>query len=209
MPPELVGRPVLEIMVAAFGDAERNEELVAPLRALEPLVDVTAPMPYTQLQRLIDEGSPAGLQGQFEASFMDGLPDNAIDEALRVAERIPSPFTEVLIQPLGGAYGRVGATDTALGHRDARWMYHALAQWTDPTDTPENRSWTQEFVTAMAPYARRATHPNHVSSDRQERVRSFYGDETYARLVNVKDRWDPRNVFCHNQNIRPTSAVAA
>ena len=208
VPPELVGRPVVGIMVAAFADAERNAELVAPLRELKPLVDAVAPMPYTQLQQLIDEGSPAGLQGQFEASFMDGLPGEAIDEALRVAERNPSPFTDVLIQPLGGAYARVGATDTALGNRDARWMYHALAQWTDPADTPENRAWTQELVAAMTPYSRRATHPNHVSSDRQERVRSFYGDETYARLVAVKDRWDPRNVFCHNQNIRPTRAAA-
>lgn len=57
----------------------------------------------------------------------------------------------------------------------------------------------------MAPHSRRATYPNHVSSDSRERVRSFYGEETYARLVAVKDRWDPRNVFCHNQNIRPST----
>jgi FAD/FMN-containing dehydrogenase len=209
VPPDLVGRPVLGIMVAAFADLDRSAELVAPIRALGPLVDAVAPLPYTQLQRLIDEGSPAGLQGQFEASFMDTLPDAAIDESLRVAERIPSPFTEVLIQPLGGAYARVAPDTTALAHRDAGWMYHALSQWADPSDDAENRAWTGEFVAAMAPHSRRASHPNHVSSDRQERVRSFYGDETYARLVAVKDRWDPRNIFCRNQNIRPTAAALA
>ncbi len=209
VPPDLVGRPVLGIMVAAFADLGRSAELVAPIRALGPLVDAVAPLPYTQLQRLIDEGSPAGLQGQFEASFMDTLPDAAIDESLRVAERIPSPFTEVLIQPLGGAYARVAPDATALAHRDAGWMYHALSQWADPADDAENRAWTGEFVAAMAPHSRRASHPNHVSSDRQERVRSFYGDETYARLVAVKDCWDPRNVFCRNQNIRPTTAAMA
>jgi FAD/FMN-containing dehydrogenase len=83
-------------------------------------------------------------------------------------------------------------------------MYHALSQWTDPGDTPRNRAWAADLVGAMAPYSRRATHPNHVSSDRQERVRSFYGETTYARLVAVKDRWDPQNVFRHNQNIRPS-----
>jgi FAD/FMN-containing dehydrogenase len=87
-------------------------------------------------------------------------------------------------------------------------MYHVLSQWTDPADTAHNRTWTNRLVAAMAPHARRATHPNHVSSDRQERVRSFYGDETYARLVAVKDRWDPRNVFRHNQNIRPSDRGA-
>jgi FAD/FMN-containing dehydrogenase len=69
-----------------------------------------------------------------------------------------------------------------------------------------NRSWTNALTAALAPYSRRATHPNHVSTDRQDRVRSFYGDRTYTRLVEVKDRWDPRNVFCHNQNIRPSGA---
>jgi FAD/FMN-containing dehydrogenase len=83
-------------------------------------------------------------------------------------------------------------------------MYHALGQWEDPADTPRNRAWADALVAAMAPFARRASHPNHVSSDRQERVRSFYGDATYERLVAVKDRWDPENVFCHNQNIRPS-----
>jgi FAD/FMN-containing dehydrogenase len=205
VPPDLVGRPVVGIMVAAFGEMERSLELAAPLRELGPIVDAVAPMPYTQLQQLIDDGSPRGLQGQFEAAFMDTLPDGAIDEALRAAERIPSAFTDMLIQPLGGAYARVEPHATALAHRDAGWMYHALAQWTDPADTPANQAWIAEFVRAMTPYSRRATHPNHVSSDRQVRVRSFYGDEIYARLVAVKDRWDPQNVFCHNQNIRPST----
>jgi FAD/FMN-containing dehydrogenase len=208
VPSDLVGRPTVGIMVAAFGDLDRAQELVAPLRALAPVVDAVAPMPYTALQRLIDAGSPSGLQGHFESAFMDTLPDAAIDAALRVAERIPSAFTDVLIQPLGGAYARVEPHATALAHRDAGWMYHALSQWTDRADTPLNRAWTNELAQAMAPYARRATHPNHVSSDRQDRVRSFYGDETYARLVAVKDRWDPRNVFCNNQNIRPRGRSA-
>jgi FAD/FMN-containing dehydrogenase len=205
VPPAMVGRPVLGIMVAAFGDLERAGRLAAPLRALGPVGDAVAARPYTELQQLIDEGSPDGLQGHFESAFMDELSDAAIDGALRVAERIPSPFTDVLIQPLGGAYSRVPADATALAHRDAGWMYHALSQWTDPEHTPLNRDWAGELVAAMAPFSRRATHPNHVSSERQDRVRSFYGDETYARLVAVKDRWDPQNVFCHNQNIRPSA----
>jgi FAD/FMN-containing dehydrogenase len=206
VPAELVGTPVLGLTVAAFGDLDRAERLVAPLRALAPAVDAVEPMPYTALQQMIDASSPGGMQGHFEASFMDGLPDAAIDEALRVGERIPSPLTHVLLQPLGGAYARVPANETALSHRDAGWIYHALCLWPDPADSPLNRAWAQEFVDALTPFSRRSIHPNHVSSDRQDRVRSFYGDETYTRLVAVKDRWDPQNVFCHNQNIRPSSS---
>jgi FAD/FMN-containing dehydrogenase len=204
VPVELVGTPVLSITVAAFGPLDRAAELVAPLRALRPLADAVEPLPYTALQQMLDESAPAGRQGHFEASFMDALPDAAIDELIRAGERIVSPLTHILIQPLGGAYARMPAEATALSHRDAGWMYHALGLWADPADTPANRAWTRELVDALAPYARRSIHPNHVSSDRHERVRSFYGRETYERLVAVKDRWDPGNVFRHNQNIRPS-----
>ncbi|HEY3189880.1 MAG TPA: FAD-binding protein, partial [Solirubrobacteraceae bacterium] len=206
VPPELVGRPVVGIAVAVFGDLDRAERLVAPLQALRPQVDAVAPMPYVELQKMIDQAHPHGLQGHFEAAFLNGLPDAAIADALRVGEEIPSPFSVVLIQPLGGAYARVPADETALAHRDAPWIYHSLSQWPDPVDTPVNRGWTERFVAAMAPYSRRGTHPNHVSSTRQDRVRSFYGDRTYRRLVSVKDRWDPQNLFRHNQNIQPSAS---
>jgi FAD/FMN-containing dehydrogenase len=207
VPPEIVGQPVVGLTVAAFGELERAHELVAPLRALEPAVDAVEPMPYTVLQQLIDQAHPHGFHGHFEASFLDELPDAAIDSALRVGKQIPSPFSVVLIQPLGGAYARVAPDATALAHRDAPWMYHALSQWPEPAGTELNRGWTQRFVEAMSPWSRRGTHPNHVSSARQERVRSFYGDATYSRLVEVKDRWDPDNVFRQNQNIRPSRAA--
>jgi FAD/FMN-containing dehydrogenase len=205
IPAELIGRPVLEIVVAAFSpEIADGEALVAPLRALGPMIDVVGPMPYTELQKLTDPGAPHGMQGCFEAAFMDWLPDDAVTAAIDVAGRIVSPLTVVLVQPLGGAFARVPEDATALPHRDARWMYHALSLWPDPADDEVNRAWTYEFVAAMTPFARRATHPNHVGSTRQNRVREFYGDDTYERLVAVKDRWDPDNVFCRNQNIQPS-----
>jgi FAD/FMN-containing dehydrogenase len=110
----------------------------------------------------------------------------------------------VLLQPLGGAYSRVDEHATALSHRDAGWAYHALSLWPDPADTALNRAWTDAFAAAMAPYGHGAAHPNYVSEDAGDRVRRFYGGETYERLVAVKDRWDPYNVFALNQNIRPS-----
>ena len=204
VPEDLAGRPVLAIIVAAFGAPAQAERLVEPLRALKPDVDLVQPLPYTALQSLVDEANPHGVHCHYEASFMDELSDDAITTALGVGERIPSPLTVVLLEPLGGAFGRVPEDATALSQRDARWIYHALSQWPDPQDSPLNRAWTDEFVAALAPYARREAHPNYVSDDRQERVRSFYGDAAYARLVGVKDRWDPENVFRRNMNIRPS-----
>jgi FAD/FMN-containing dehydrogenase len=203
MPDALVGRPVLTIVVAAFGDLERAERLVAPLRALAPAADAVGPMPYVALQSMLDAGNPSGMRNYWKAAFLDDLPDAAIAAAIDVGATIPSPLTVVLLQPLGGAYQRIDEHATALSHRDAPWAYHALSLWADPADDQVNRAWTTAFATSLAPYGSGAAHPNYVSTDAGDRVRAFYGDETYARLVAVKQRWDPQNVFALNQNIRP------
>jgi FAD/FMN-containing dehydrogenase len=203
VPDRLVGQPVLSIVVAAFGEPAAAERLVEPLRALAPAADAVGPMPYVALQTMIDAGNPHGMQNFWKAGFLDGLPDAAIGAAVAVAGGIPSPLTVVLLQPLGGAYGRVDEHATALSHRDAGWAYHALSLWPDPADTDVNRAWTDRFAAAMADYGHGAAHPNYVSEDAGDRVRGFYGPETYERLVAVKRRWDPQNVFALNQNIRP------
>jgi FAD/FMN-containing dehydrogenase len=203
VPGHLVGEPVVSIVVAAFGDPADAERRLAPLRALRPAADAVGPMPYGALQSMLDEGNPHGMQNHWKAGFLDELPDGAIAGALEAAAGIPSPLTVALLEPLGGAYARVDEHATALSHRDAGWAYHALSMWPDPAETAVNRAFTDAFATAMAPYGHGAAHPNYVSDDAGDRVRSFYGPETYERLVAVKDRWDPQNVFALNQNIKP------
>jgi FAD/FMN-containing dehydrogenase len=205
VPDDLVGEPVLAIVVAAFGEPAEAERLVAPLRALDPVADAVAPMPYVALQSMLDDANPHGMQNHWKAGFLDDLPDAAIDDAVDVAARIRSPLTVVLLQPLRGAYARVEEHATALSHRDAGWAYHALSLWADPADSAVNRAWTDALAAAMEPYGHGAAHPNYVSDDAGDRVRRFYGAETYERLVAVKERWDPQNVFALNQNIRPGS----
>jgi FAD/FMN-containing dehydrogenase len=203
VPDRLVGRPTVSIVVAAFGNLERAERLVAPLRALRPAADAVGPMPYVALQSMLDAGNPPGMRNYWKAAFLDELPDAAISAALDVGVAIPSPLTVVLLQPLGGAYARVSEDATALSHRDAPWAYHALSLWPDAADDELNRAWTGAFAAALAPYGSGAAHPNYVSTDAGDRVRAFYGEQTYERLVAVKRRWDPQNVFALNQNIRP------
>ena len=203
VPAELAGSPVVTIVVAAFGEPDAAERLIAPLRALGPAVDMVGPLPYVALQSMQDDANQPGMQNHWRASFLDDLPDAAIESALAVAAEVPSPLTAVLLQPLGGAYARVDEDATALSHRDARWACHALSAWPDPADTALNRAWTESFAAALAPYGHGAAHPNYESDDAGDRVRRFYGPRTFERLVAVKERWDPQNVFALNQNIRP------
>jgi hypothetical protein len=120
------------------------------------------------------------------------------------ARRAPSPLSAVLLQPLGGAFGRVGEMETALGHRDAKWAFQVLSQWTEPEDDAANRGWAADVCAALAPWSRPAGFPNFVADGGVAAVAVAYGTERYARLVAVKDRWDPDNVFRVNHNIAPS-----
>jgi hypothetical protein len=95
--------------------------------------------------------------------------------------------------------------DTALGHRDADWGIQVLAQWLEPERDTTNRAWVRAFTDALSPWARPAGFPNFIADANDAvGVRNAYGAERYARLVDVKDRWDPENVFRLNHNIEPS-----
>jgi FAD/FMN-containing dehydrogenase len=203
--PEMVGRPALGIIATHTGTPEEGMEALAPLKELgEPLIDLMAPMPYVAIQQLLDEGNPWGARAYFKAAFMSDLPDAAIDELVALCQQSPSPLTALLLQPLGGAFARVPEDETALGNRDTKWVWHALATWTDARDDAANLEFARRVGATMEPYSRQAVHPNFVSDTGAARVRAFYTERTWERLVAAKRRWDPDNVFRHNQNVPPT-----
>jgi FAD/FMN-containing dehydrogenase len=206
VPPELQGRPAVGVLVLYAGAPDRGAAHIAPLRALHPVVDAVQPMPYTALQSMLDgPGDAIKLRGYYKFSFIDTLTDGAVDTILASSGSAPSTASVVLLHPLGGAYGRVGAMDTALGHRDADWGIQVLAQWLEPERDTSNRNWVRAFTDALSPWARPAGFPNFIAeAGDSEGVRAAYGAERYARLVDVKDRWDPDNVFRLNHNIAPS-----
>jgi hypothetical protein len=205
VPAELQGRPAVGVIVLYAGDPERGAEHIAPLRALEPAVDIVQPMPYCAVQSMMDKDHPDALRNYYRSGFLDELTDAAIDTILAGAAGAPSTLSAVLLQPLGGAFGRVGDMDTALGHRDAEWAIQVLAQWLEPERDTANRNWVRALTDALSPWSRPAGFPNFISEAGDASVVVAYGAERYARLVEAKDRWDPENVFHLNHNIRPSS----
>jgi FAD binding domain/Berberine and berberine like len=203
VPPELQGRPAVGVVVLYAGAPERGEPHVRSLRALGPAVDLVGPTTYLQVQSMMDGGHPDGLRDYYKSGFLDELADGAIDTFVAAAERSPSPLSAVLLQPLGGAFGRVRETDTALGHRDAGWAFQLLSQWLEPADDAANRGWVTETMTALEPWARPAGFPNFVADGGDAAVVVAYGAERHERLAEVKRRWDPQNVFRLNHNITP------
>jgi berberine-like enzyme len=164
-------------------------------------------MPYTALQSMLDDGGPKGIRGYFKAEFLEDLDDEVIDKLVEHGAKRAGPMTQLLMEPMGGAISRVGEDDTALGRRDVPWCYHALALWMEPDQETADAhiAWAKGLADDLKPHSTEGVYLNYISDEGEERVRSTYGPVKYDRLVALKDRYDPDNMFHLNQNIRPSS----
>src|SRR3954453_3727470 len=128
VPPEMHFKPITGVIVCWTGDHEEGERVVAPIREVaQPLMDMVGSIPYVALQSMLDGGAPKGIRGYMKAEFMEELSDAAIEKLVAQGAARPSPTTQILLEPMGGAISKVGEDDTAIGRRDVAWCYHALA----------------------------------------------------------------------------------
>jgi FAD/FMN-containing dehydrogenase len=204
--PEAVrGQPAVGIVYCYIGSIEDGEEAVRPLReSTDPTLDMVQPMPYTALQQMMDAGNPHGVREYFKVDWLQDLPDEAIDIIVDQAERLPAPFGQLILAPMGGAVGRAENGELALNMLDAPWCYFCLSMWMDPSEDDRNTAWARGFAEAMRPFGVGTAYPNFIEPDEGvARLRSSYGPEKYERLVALKRQWDPTNVFRLNQNIDP------
>lgn len=202
-PEDRQGEPALVFATCYAGPVEEGREALEPLRAFgDPMLDGIEPMPYAALQQAFDDGSPEGVRWYTKSHYLDGLPDGAIDTILEHTDPFPGPLTQVALEPMGGAIGRVPRDATAFPHRDAAYSLGIWPAWDDPGADEEMIAWAREFHEAMAPYAE-GVYVNYLDRDEADRVRAAYG-ANYDRLVEVKNAWDPGNLFSRNQNVTPT-----
>ena len=207
VPEEMHFKPITGVIICWTGDHEEGERVVAPIREVaQPVMDLVQPMPYTALQSMLDAGGPYGTRAYMKAEFIQELSDEAITKLVEHGGKRPGPMVQLLLEPMGGAIRRVGEHDTALGRRDVAWCYHALSLWMEPDeDTAESHvAWAHELAEDMRPHTTTGVYLNFTSDEGEERVRSTYGPERYARLVALKDEYDPTNLFRLNQNIPPS-----
>jgi hypothetical protein len=213
VPPEAHGAPMVGIVICWTGPHDEGERVVKPIRRVaQPVMDMVGPIPYTALQSMLDGGGPFGTRGYMKAEFLEEMTDDSIDVMVDFGGRRPGPMAQLLLESLGGAITRVGENDTALGRRSPKWCYHALSMWMDPSDEAEQAhvGWARELAEAMEPHTVDGVYLNFTSDQsHEERVRSSYGPEKYERLVALKDKYDPGNLFHLNANIRPSVEAAA
>jgi FAD/FMN-containing dehydrogenase len=208
IPEHLHGKPVLGIPAMYIGDADEGREIMAPLKELgPPAVDMIQPMPYTAFQALLDPFAPQGWLNYHRGMHLSGLPDEAIDTYVEYATEVAifsNPMTQIITFRHGGAVSRVPEDATATGHRQAAYMVHPITCWQDPAQTERHIDWVGRFSEAMSPFLTGGVYLNFEPDEGEEHVRAGYGAEKYARLVELKDKWDPDNLFRVNQNIRPS-----
>jgi FAD/FMN-containing dehydrogenase len=207
VPPDLVGEPVLGILVMYVGDADEGIDAIQPLVEIGGLLmDLVEPMPYTSFQAIIDPFCPEGWLNYWRGHHLTGLSDAAIDAFAAVGREVPSAMSQLVMLRTGGAVSGVPDDAMAASHRDAVYLAHPFAVWKDPVDTARHREWVDACTAALEPFLTGGTYLNFEPEDDEDRVRAGYGADKYARLVEIKDAWDPGNLFRENLNIKPSGS---
>ena len=206
LPEDVHGTDV--VIVAAFyaGDIDEGEEVLAPLREFgEPIADAVSPHQYVEWQQAFDPLLTPGARNYWKSHNFAEITDGAMDTAIEYAANLPSPQSEIFFGHVGGEMARVPADATAYPHRDIAYMMNVHTRWEDPAKDDDCIEWAREFYEAMAPHALGNAYVNFIS-EREGNESLAYG-ENYDRLVELKNEWDPENLFRMNQNIEPEGAA--
>jgi FAD/FMN-containing dehydrogenase len=206
--PDGSGTKLAALVVCHAGSQSQAQEDLAELLAFGSPLDVQiGPMPYSAVNTMLDAGFPRGALSYWKSSFLGELSDAAIDSTVaQFANCTSSPMSAVVIEHLHGAVTRVPADATAVPHRSEGYDFLVISQWMDPATTDDNVAWARDAYAAMQPFtANQLRYVNYLDEDdmRHDPARAAYGPN-YDRLVQVKNAYDPDNLFRMNTNITPT-----
>jgi FAD/FMN-containing dehydrogenase len=208
-PESIHGTPFIAFAAMYAGAPDEGERVLQPLRAWsEPLIDMSGRMPYVTAQKAFDEDYPRGLRYYWKSLNLSTLNDDVIDRIVDHAARQPSPYSTIDIWPIGGAVSRVAAETSAFYGRQAAFLINPEANWEDPADDAANIAWARATIDSLQPWSDGSRYLNFpgFQEEGDAMMCAAFGPN-YARLVQVKNRYDPHNLFRLNQNIKPTASV--
>ena len=205
-PPELHGKQIMVMLAFYAGPADEGERALQPLRELAtPVLDLSGANLYTNVQSAFDLFFPKGRRAYWKSILIDSLSDEFITDICGIAGSRPSGGVMIDIWNTTGAMQRVGATDTAYGDRSSPYMIALEATWDDPSDDEEHIAWTRKVWSDLHRYsAAGGVYLNFAGfgEEKEALLRAAYGPN-YERLVQLKTKYDPTNLFRMNQNIKP------
>ena len=201
-PRSLHGQTVCGVVWCYTGRVEQSDAAFRPVRDFAPVFDGIGPMPYPALQSAFDALYPPGLQWYWRADFVNELSDEAIALHAEHGSRLPTALSTMHLYPIDGAAHEIGKSDTAFSYRDARYAEVIVGVDPDPANNEKITSWTKDYWSAVHPFSAGGAYVNFMMEEGHNRVRDGYRDN-YDRLVEIKTKYDPANLFRVNQNIRP------
>ena len=202
IPENRVGDLFCVLVTCWNGPKAEAEQVLRPLRdAAEVKAEHVGVMPFPALQSAFDEFVPKGMQNYWKADFIEELTDDAIAAHIEHGKKTPNVSSSMHLHPINGAAQRVGADETAFGHRDKNFAPVIVGIWPDPNDNEANTKWVKDYYAAIHPHSGgEGGYVNFMSGDDDHRVAENYG-ANYERLTSVKAKYDPYNLFHVNQNI--------
>ena len=204
--PDGSGTKLAAMVTCHCGSLAAGETAVRPLKQFgSPVMDAIGPVPYCQLNGMLDAAYPKGALNYWKSSFLAQMSDDAIDTMIECFARCPTPMGQLLLEHFHGAVTRVGVSDTAFPHRAAGYNLVVLSEWMASADTDRCIAWARETYATMEPFVASARYVNYLGDDETgDATAAAYGPN-YPRLQELKKKYDPSNFFHMNQNIRPLS----
>jgi FAD/FMN-containing dehydrogenase len=204
--PDGSGAKLSGIVACHCGSLAAGETAVRPLKQFgTPAMDAIGPMPYCQLNGMLDAAYPKGALNYWKSNFLAQLSDDVIDTMIACFAKCPTPMGQVLLERFHGAATRVGASDTAFPHRTGGYNFLVLGEWMERGSTEQCIAWVRETYARMQPFFGSGRYVNYLSDDEPgDPTAAAYG-ANYKRLRELKTKYDPSNFFHINQNIRPLS----
>jgi len=199
------GTPIIVIGGCWSGDLDAGEAATAPFRALGTVIaDVFAANPYAGWQQALDPLYPRGVHNYFRSAFLPEIDDRALRVLLESFATLPNPLAEIHLQHLGGAVGRVPAQETAYALRDHEFIVNVIARTPGADGFDQAIDWARGVTAALGPAS---TYVNFTGDSDPSQVEASYPPETFRRLAELKNQYDPTNLFRLNQNIIPTAGL--
>ena len=202
--PDGSGNKLVGLLAAHCGTLAQGEAAVKPIKAFgPPVMDAMGPISYCQQNGLLDPSLPKGALNYWKSHFLTELSDDAINAMIDAFSRCPSPMSQMVIEHFHGAASRVPVKDTACALRITGFNVVIISQWMDAKDNDRCIKWGRDTYAALEPYLGSARYLNYFDVDEPGDPAAVAYGENYARLRELKTKYDPENIFHINVNIRP------
>ena len=198
VPEHIQGTEILLMGVIYIGPQDEAEPWVKPVSDRAPAASAVIPMPYMFAQQLLDSSAPEGVRNYWRSAFMDTAPDGALEVMAEAGPKKGSHLSMIQLINVGPS----PEVDNAFQGREHAFLYHLISAWEDPADDEQNIGWNTKLAQDLAPFSSKGAYLNFIGDEGSTRVRNTFGPK-YDRLVELKRKFDPNNMFRYNQNIAP------